>query len=130
MKVEELMNDDPVSISPDGTLEEALHKMADKKIRHLVVIEDGDNVAGIISDRDLAMFYDPVHMTQERWKKSYVRDLMSTDPVSIGSQAPVEEAAKLLIKLAISALPVVDNGMLTGILSEKDFVKYFVDNPG
>lgn len=125
MVVEEIMNREPAKIAPEATLSEALQAMADHKTRHLVVIGEGNHVAGILSDRDLAIAYDPKGMTAERWEKVRVDELMSADPSSIGSQAPLAEAAKLLIRLFVSALPVVDNGILRGILSEKEFVRYF-----
>ena len=125
MKVRDLMNPEPATVPVDATLADVLEVMADQKNRHVVLIKEPEDVAGIISDRDLAMYYDPVNMTPDKWQKAKAADLMSPDPVSIGSQAPIEEAAKLLLKLGVSALPVVENGSLHGILSEKDFVRHF-----
>jgi CBS domain-containing protein len=50
---------------------------------------------------------------------------MSADPETIGSHASVEEAAKMLLRLGVSALPVVESGELRGIITEKDFVRHF-----
>ena len=125
MNVADIMNPNPARVGVDDTLATALKVMAEQKNRHVVVMEEGQTVTGILSDRDLAMYYDPVNMTPERWKDVKVSLLMSADPVSIGSHAPVGEAAKLLLRHGVSALPVVDNGVLTGILSEKDFVRHF-----
>lgn len=119
------MNDAPAHVSPEDTLDAALRMMAGQKTSHVVVMKEGGEVAGILSDRDLAMFYDPANMTAERWAQAKVSDLMTARPTSIGSHAPIEEAAKLLLKSGISALPVVENGVLRGILSEKDFVRHF-----
>ena len=129
MIVKELMNDNPGVIRPNSTLEEALNLMAPHKKRHLVVIDKRTDSIGILSDRDLAFFYDPVNMTQERWRQGQVSDLMTQNPHTIGSGAPLEQAAKLLIKEAISALPVVDNGELVGIITDRDFVRYFSREP-
>lgn len=120
------MNSDPVTIPQDADLSVALEIMGARNIRHIVVVNDSEKVVGIISDRDMAMFYDPIKMTEERWTKSSVKELMSKDPVSIGSAANIEAAAKILIDNGFSGLPVVDSGQLTGFLSEKDFVLYFV----
>jgi acetoin utilization protein AcuB len=128
MKVSDFMNDAPALVKPEDTLDTALKVMADQKTRHLVVMKEGEEVAGIITDGDLAMFYDPANMTAERWAQAKVSDLMTMHPTSIGSHAPIEEAAKLLVKMGVSALPVVENGVLRGILSEKDFVRHFARN--
>lgn len=125
MKVSDLMNVSPAHVELEDTLDKALKLMAEKKKRHVVVMGEGGHVAGILSDHDLAMFYDPANMTAERWASAKVSDLMTERPVSIGSHAAIEEAAKMLLKHGLSALPVVENGTLRGILSEKDFVRYF-----
>jgi len=124
MLVRDLMNTTPGTLGPDATLHEALHQMAEKKNRHLVVVE-GTAVVGILSDRDLALYYDPEGMTAERWKQVQVRQIMSDDPVTIGSGASVQQAARMLLKEAVSALPVVDNGELVGVLSDRDFTRHF-----
>ena len=128
MLVRDLMNRSPGAIAPEATLDDALRQMAEKKNRHLVVVT-GPAVVGILSDRDLALHYDPDGMTAERWKETQVRQIMSPDPVTIGSGASVREAARLLLKAAVSALPVVDNGQLVGVISDRDFTRHFAQQP-
>ncbi len=125
MKVVDIMNPNPARVGMDDTLATALKVMAEQKNRHVVVMKEPNDVAGIITDSDLAMYYDPAGMNPERWEQVKVSQLMSPHPVSIGSHASVEAAATMLLKLGVSALPVVDNGDLRGILSEKDFVRHF-----
>ncbi len=124
MLVRDMMNRSPGTIAPEATLADALRVMADKKNRHLVVVDRG-TVVGILSDRDLALYYDPAGMSEERWKGVRVKQIMTASPITIGSGAPVREAARLLLKEAVSALPVVDNGELVGALSDRDFTRYF-----
>jgi CBS domain-containing protein len=124
MLVRDMMNRTPGTIAPEATLADALALMAQKKNRHLIVM-DGVAMVGILSDRDLAMYYDPSGMTEARWKQVTVRQIMTAQPVAIGSGAPVREAARLLLKSAVSALPVIDNGQLVGVLSDRDFTRHF-----
>lgn len=124
MEVRDLMNATPAMLPPGATLADALDIMARTKNRHVVVVDRGA-VVGILSDRDLAMFYDPVAMTRERWQQTTAGQLMTPKPVSVGSGTELAEAARILLKHAVSALPVVDDGTLVGILSEKDFVRHF-----
>jgi CBS domain-containing protein len=124
MLVRDMMNTQPGTIAPEATLADALRVMAEKKNRHLVVVEKGA-VVGILSDRDLALYYDPAGMTEERWKGVRVKQIMTANPITIGSGAPVREAARLLLKEAVSALPVIDNGQLVGALSDRDFTRHF-----
>jgi acetoin utilization protein AcuB len=127
MMVSDFMNPSPATVSEDATLAETLGVMAAQKKRHVVVMQGEEDVAGIVSDSDLAMYYDPVSMTPDKWQQMKVSQMMSPDPVTIGSQAPIEEAAKLLLKTGVSALPVVENGILRGILTETDFVRHFAN---
>jgi len=126
MVVSDIMNPKPATISPEATLAEALDVMAQQRTKHLVAVETGGHVAGVLSDHDLALFYDPVKMTPERWREAKVTQLMSRNPVSVGSQTPVAQAAKLLLDTGYGALPVVDNGELVGILRERDFVAQYL----
>jgi CBS domain-containing protein len=52
-----------------------------------------------------------------------VADIMTIDPVVVGHDAPLEEAARLLRAYSISGLPVVDeNGRLVGVISQTDLI--------
>lgn len=125
MNVADIMNRNPARVQMDDTLSTALRIMVEQKTRHVVVMKEPDDVAGIVTDSDLAMYYDPVKMTPERWEQMKVSQLMTARPVSIGSHAPIEAAAKMLLKAGVTALPVIENGDLRGILSERDFVRHF-----
>ena len=62
-------------------------------------------------------------MTTERAGAS-VGDLMHPDPIVIGADAPLAEAARLLDRHAISGLPVVDHaGFLVGVVSQTDLLR-------
>ena len=124
MEVRDIRNRNAARMASDGLLGAALEMMADLKARHVVIVDQLTRVIGIVSDRDLAMYYDPVNMTAEKWAAATVKQIMTPDPVCIGSGATLRTAAQLLLKSAVSALPVVDNGELVGILSEKDFVRF------
>ena len=130
MLVRDLMNAGPAVISPREGLDQALALMAEHKNRHLMVVDAATNVVGILSDQDIAMVYDPQEMTQARWKAILVEAVMTRHPVTIGSQASIEAAARMLLKEAVSALPVVDNGQLVGVLSDRDFTRHFARGNG
>jgi CBS domain-containing protein len=126
LTVRDIMHAAPASVRPNATLDEALQLMADRKARHVVVLEPVEHsVVGILSDRDLALYYDPAQMTAERWREARVSQLMAPNPITIGSGSSLREAARILLKTGISALPVVDNGELVGLLSDREFVRFF-----
>ena len=128
MQVRDIMNTGLATVAPQATLEQALGLMASHKTRHVVVVE-GESVVGILSDRDLAVHYKPSEEPQANWEQIQVRKVMTAHPTTIGSMAEVREAARLLLREAISALPVVDNGQLVGLLSDREFTRYFARKP-
>jgi len=127
MLVREIMNQSPARIAPEANLTEALHAMATQKSRHLVVVEESGLVIGIISVRDIAMHDDPDGNNETRRKQTTVRSLMTGEPITIGSTSTVGAAARLLLRKAVTALPVVDSGMLVGLLSDRDFTRHFAN---
>lgn len=60
--------------------------------------------------------------------KVKVRDVMSTDVITIPAGAPLKEAAVVMTRHRVSGLPVLDSGRLVGIISESDFVSRLADD--
>ncbi|HSM02916.1 MAG TPA: CBS domain-containing protein [Acidimicrobiia bacterium] len=52
-----------------------------------------------------------------------VRDLMTTDPITTTPDAPLKEAARMMVRDKVSGLPVLDDGKLVGIVTEGDFLR-------
>jgi CBS domain-containing protein len=64
VSLREVMTPDPVTIAYDGGLEEALDAMLDNNFRHLPVVDDAEQVIGVISCRDIPVIY---QFLRERW---------------------------------------------------------------
>jgi acetoin utilization protein AcuB len=115
----------PVAVAREATLREALRAMRDADVRHLPVLHRG-KVVGVLSDRDVRLLLgvdprtdDDPHL--EAAFDSPVRRFMSTGVVTIGRDRPLSEAASLLARARVGALPVVDaEGRLVGVLSTTD----------
>lgn len=117
MKVRELMNKDVVSILPTATLHDAALKMKENNIGSILICEDGVNLKGIITDRDISLavaadFRDP--------KTTFASDIMRKEPVTVESDADVDYALRLMSKSVIRRLPVCENKKVVGILSTAD----------
>jgi CBS domain-containing protein len=100
------------------------------RIRHLPVVDDGQLV-GIVSQRDLfrgalarALGYG-AHAQQKLLGQLLVKEVMTNDPVTIAPDAPLAEAARLMLERKIGCVVVVEGGRVVGILTESDFVKRF-----
>lgn len=114
------MTTEVVTVSATATVADALDTLNTHTIRHLPVLDDG-KVVGIISDRDLRLA-----MTG-RPSETTVADAMTTDPVTVASEEPVEAAARVLVEHNVGCVPVVDDGELVGIVTASDLLRSYVE---
>jgi acetoin utilization protein AcuB len=132
MLVKNRMQADPVSVSPDDTLAQALRLTREHRIRHLPVVRGGE-LAGILSDRDIrSAMPSPLEVEDAeraaRLSATAVREIMTAEVITTGPLDTVEDAAKLLCRHHIGALPVVDaHGRLLGMISETDVLTAFAE---
>jgi CBS domain-containing protein len=110
------------SIAPDATVFEALQLMAEKNAGALVVLA-GDELAGIISERDYAR---SVVLKDRSSKTTPVREIMSTKVVAIHPDQTLEECMALMTEKHIRHLPVLDGNRLNGVISIGDVVKHLI----
>ena len=131
LRVREVMSQDVTTLKRNDELMIADDVMRLGRIRHLPVVDDDDEglVVGIVSQRDLfrsalarAIGYG--EFAQSRVMKLLkVKEVMTSDVVTIGPDAPLEEAARIMWKRKLGCLIVMDGDRLAGILTEGDFVK-------
>jgi CBS domain-containing protein len=128
MKVRDLMTSKPITVDPEMPMLDARQRMAEARIRHLIVTE-GSRVVGIVTDRDIRLNLPSPATTLSVWEinallaKLTVGDIMSRSVILVEPDRPAADAARLMMDHKIGALPVVDNGRLTGIVTESDFVR-------
>lgn len=116
MKVKDVMSKDVVKIEANKTVLDAARLMSEKGVGCLIVVSSGKAI-GIITERDLvsrvlAEPFDP--------SKVLVSDIMSTPLFTISSDQTLNEAAELMLKFKVRRLPVVDKGVLVGIITATD----------
>ncbi len=135
MQVEQWMNRDVVSVTPDESFRTAMHLIRQKGIRHLPVVE-GRRLVGMVTDRDLRQAAPSgatslsIHELHYILEKLAVREVMTKQVVTIGPEQTVEEAALLLLGHRIGGLPVVREGELIGIITETDILQAFLQLRG
>lgn len=130
-RVREFMSTEVVTLRRNDQLSIADDVMRLGRIRHLPVLDEDDQVVGIVSQRDLfrgalarTLGYG-AHAQQKLLGQLFVKEIMTNDPLSIGPDATAAEAARLMLDRKVGALLVVEEGRLVGILTESDFVKRF-----
>jgi len=130
MAVSELMTENVICVSPETTLSEAMHVLETHKIHHLLITE-GAELKGIISDRDVLKNISPYLGTSAEEKKDQftaqrtVDKIMNKQLVTVDSSAGIVESCKTFLSAGVSLLPVLDNGKLVGVLSWRDILKHF-----
>ena len=112
------------SIAPDGTVLDAISMMAQKGVGALIVVEGG-NVVGIVSERDCAR---KVLLTQQSAQDTSVRDIMTNRVLYVLPNETAEECLALMTDKHVRHLPVIDGGQLVGVVSIGDLVKAVISH--
>ncbi len=132
MFVRNKMTANPFTISPDQTIPDAHEIMTTHGIRRLPVMKNG-KLVGIVSKEDITKYSPSKATTLSMGEITYLLSktkismIMTKDPVTISSNALLEEAATLMRDNDISFLPVVDDGKLVGIITESDIFDAFIE---
>jgi acetoin utilization protein AcuB len=130
--VKEWMTFPVITVSSNCTLPDAYWLMLENKIRRLPVVDEGVLV-GMVTLADLR-YMDPfsiagldVIQISDRLAKYPVRQLMTENPKTISPTTSLIDAARLMVKHKISALPVLDGKELVGIITESDIFRAFAE---
>ena len=129
--VRDWMTSKLVTISQTSPIRDAYWLMIDNKIRRLPVVDNG-HLVGIITIEDLRRTEPPTGIGLDLVKitdalsKMIVRQVMTKDPMTISSDLSLIDAAQMMLENKISALPVIENDQLVGIITESDIFRAFV----
>ncbi len=135
MYVSDWMTKKVFSIEPDDYLSDAMYLMRERCVKHVPVVRGG-KLKGIISDRDIKE-YSPskatsldIYELHYLLAKTKIKEIAKTKLITTTPHTPVEEAAMIMLDNNIGCLPVLDDGMLVGIISDKDIFRALVDITG
>lgn len=135
MRVGDLMHTKVFTVEEDALIERVFFLMHYEKIRHVPVVNKKNEVIGIVSDRDLYKALGPknnsnaiedggdktaLHVVPQK-----VRYIMHRAVFTINPNEHVSDAAAIMAKHRIGALPVVKEGKLVGIVTTTDLLRYF-----
>lgn len=132
MQVQEVMVRDVATLDVDDELSLANDIMKLGRIRHLPVVS-GKKLVGILSERDLfrsslleALGHEPAK-TREVMKAVRIQDIMVKTVITIGPEAHIREAVKLMLTHKIGCVPVVAGGELLGLITETDILRLYLE---
>jgi len=116
---------DPITITENATIEEAIEVMKVNSIRHLPVVTETDVLHGFVTQADLKLGLIPSMLGSVT-----LSDLMIKNPITVQPDDDIEIAAQLIYKHKIGGMPVVKDGILVGIITETDILRAFIDMMG
>ena len=131
LTVRALMSQPVIVVAPHTRLPKLKSLMREHHIRRLPVVK-GTEVVGIITMGDVRNAFPSDATTLSIYELSYLldkviaTDVMRTEVLTIAVQAPVIEAARLMLQHKVSGLPVLEQGRLVGILTESDIFRAVV----
>lgn len=114
-----------VTIDPGQTVRSLLDLLAEKGIGCAVVSPDGEHVAGIVSERDVVR---QLASSGAGLLASKVSDIMTTDVLTVDTEASYESLMRLMTDNRVRHIPVVTDGRLVGLVSIGDVVKERIDS--
>jgi len=133
MLVRKKMKTEVITITKDEQMTAAKKFLKEKNIRHLPVVE-GKKLIGLVTNMDIRNAEGSpapslaIHELSYLLDKIRVDEIMTRHVITISPDIPVEEAATVLHDNKIGCLPVVENGMLVGMLTEEDLLKLMRDH--
>jgi len=108
-----VMIENPYSINPEQTIQNAFSIMNEKQVSGLLVVDSNSKLVGILTERDV--LFEPPNCSK------LVQDLMTKDVVSAKQGTDLEEAKEVLKKNRIEKLPIIDdNNLVKGLITCQD----------
>lgn len=130
MTLREIMTARALSVEVDDTLEVVKKIFDSVKFHHLLVVDSGGKLTGVISDRDLLRALSPyVDTPSENARdtatlKKRVHQIMTRQPITLPSSATLPDAIKVFLEHRVSCIPIVDAAFRPiGIVSWRDVLK-------
>ncbi len=127
MKVEQILSakgTDVFAVRADDKISDAVSVLNDRNIGAVVVKDGGDNVVGILSERDIVR---RVGENGNAALEMRIKDCMTKDPITCGRETTVDELMSKMTERRIRHMPIMEDGKLIGLVSIGDVVKRKID---
>ncbi len=113
---------DIISVTAETSVLDAIKLMADKAVGSLLVMQD-DKLLGIVTERDYAR---KVIIKGRSSESTEVGEIMTPDVFTANSQETVNDCMTVMTERKIRHLPVVDDGVVSGMISIGDLVQAII----
>ncbi len=120
MRITELMTADVATVGPEATLKEVASALAEHRVSGLPVVDRERRVLGVVSETDI------VDAGSEPGRRARTAGEAMTSPaITIDAGRRVAEAARLMTGHRVNRLPVLNDGLLVGIVTRADLVRAY-----
>ncbi|MFH1328179.1 MAG: CBS domain-containing protein, partial [Candidatus Bathyarchaeota archaeon] len=117
ISVKEIMKTPAVTVQKSDGASKVAKLMAKNDVGSIIVLDKKGNPVGIVTERDLV-----IRVLAKSKSDAKVIDIMSTPLATVFPETGIEQAAKMMSKLEIRRLAVMEKGKLIGVISSKDIV--------
>ena len=143
MKISEIMTTDVVSVTPATPFKEVVERLVDSDVSGLAVVDDSGHLVGIVTEADvvakeaygrhrhraLALLADVLSAREHHWvtkaQGSVAADVMTRNPVVCEPDEDVRKVARRMLERGVKRIPVVQTGVLVGMVSRRDVMGMF-----
>ena len=136
MLVYERMSKHPLTVKPKTSVNAALKRMRDERVRRFPVVDESGKLVGIVSEKDL-LYAAPspatslsIYEMHYLYSRLDVEEIMTREVIVVQEDDPLEEAARILVDNKVGGLPVMRDGKLVGLITETDVFKTFMEMLG
>lgn len=135
MAVKDFMTQKVVYVSPETTVAKTADIMKEQRLRRLPVI-DHDKLVGLVTEKTIAEASPSKATSLSIYEMNYllnktkVKDVMIKNVITVDPYASLEDAIYLMMKHKIGVLPVSDGSYLSGIITDRDIFKTFLEVSG
>lgn len=132
MIIEDVMKVDVVTLSENDSIQKAIEVMREHKIRHIPIVDDDNQLIGLVSNQDIrdatpSIFHSNEHLEDLQKPLS---SIMKTNLITGHPLDFVEEAAAVFYENHIGCMPILSEGKLVGIITETDLLHTLVELTG
>lgn len=132
MLVERIMTHDVKTLTPQATIDDAMRMMKQYSFRHIPIVDDRNKLVGIISESDIKINlptsiagHDSEEVSSTKLEDVMIRNVTTCHPLDF-----VAEIALDFYNYTIGAIPVIRQGVVVGIVTQKDMLNTFIELTG
>ncbi len=108
-----------VTVGANENIKQAAAKMLAHNVGCLIVNDDNGKFIGLVTERDIAHF---IADSAAHRDSAYVHQIMTRQVISCTPRTPTSQVREIMARHRIRHLPIVDNGVVVGILSARDIM--------